>query len=162
MPKRPPELRALPNKVVFTGLMAGAAAFYGGWEWALLSVLVLIAVWRADLPLVAMLATMGVSYFWLGAFHWTGDRRLFFPYAMQFAVQMPELMRGRVRHPIVVGGGGTIAVFLLIRVIQSASASVLVVELVIAASILALAAMVRTRVLAGVIASTLAFAALAI
>jgi hypothetical protein len=145
-------------------------ALYGGWEWALLSFVVLVTLWPAQFSVVPMLATMGVSFFWLALFHSTGDRRLFFPYAMQFAVQMPYLLQGRVPKPAIAGGGGVIAVFMLIRIAQSATVGVLIVELFVATAILALVLKLcgpkcreaRTRVIAGILGSALAFAGLAI
>ena len=68
---------------ILTGLIAlVVAAFYGGWEWVLLSFVALVS----------------------------------FPYAMQLAVQMPDVMKGRVSKPALVGGGGIMTVFMLIRI----------------------------------------------
>jgi len=124
---------------ILTGLIAlVVAAFYGGWEWVLLSFVALVALWHAEFAVVPILTTIGVSYFCLALFHWTSDRRIFFPYTMQLAVQMPDVMKGRVSKPALVGGGGIIAVFMLIRITQSATADVLIVELFIAITILTL------------------------
>lgn len=154
-----------------TGLIAlMVAAFYGGWEWVLLSFVVLVTLWHSECGVIPILATLGVGYFWLALFHWSGDRRIFFLYAMHLAVQMPYLLQGRVWHPAIVGGGGIIAVFMLIRITQSPTAGVLIVELITAATILALVLSVcspsargsGTRVIAGVLGSALAFVGLAI
>ena len=152
-----------------TGLtILAVTALYGGWEWALLSFAVLMALWPAQFRALSMLVTLGVSLVWLALFHSTGDRRLFFPFATQLAIQMRYLMEGRISRPTI-GGVGVIVGFLLIRVVQSATFRVLVVELFVAAAILALVSMLcsskdqnaKTRLLAGILGSALAFAGLA-
>ena len=158
-----------------TGVIAlAAAALYGGWEWALVCLIVLVALWRFESGVLPVLATVGVSFFWLALFHWTGDRRLFFPYSMQFAVQMACLLRGRMAKPAIVGGGSIVLVFTVIRISQSATAAVLIVELAVAGTALALAFALAlhaygrgsreasVRVIAGALGSGLAFAGLAI
>jgi uncharacterized membrane protein HdeD (DUF308 family) len=83
---------------------------------------------------------------------------------------MPDVMKGRVSKPALVGGGGIIAVFMLIRITQSATADVLIVELFIAITILTLVSKIcpksvrglGTRVIIGVLGSALAFVGLAI
>jgi hypothetical protein len=154
-----------------TGVIAlAAAALYGGWEWALVCLIVLVALWRFESGVLPVLATVGVSFFWLALFHWTGDRRLFFPYSMQFAVQMACLLRGRMAKPAIVGGGSIVLVFTVIRISQSATAAVLIVELAVAGAALALALQAcgrgsreaSVRVIAGALGSVLAFAGLAI
>lgn len=158
------------NMAVLTGCIAVAASLlFGGWEWATLCSIVLVTLWRVEFGVVPVLAVVALSFVWLALYSWTGDRRLFFPYAMQFAVQMGYLLRGRVNSPAIVGGGGVVAVFTAIRIAQSATAGVLIVELVVAAVILALT--LRTygrnsrsasiRVVAGAIGSVLAFGGLA-
>ena len=146
-------------------IVLALAALYGGWEWVLITAIVLIALLPAQFHVVSILATVGASFFWLALFHWTGDRRLFFPYVMQLAVQMPYLLQGRSSMPAIVGGGGLIAGFMLIRVTQSATAGVLKVELFVATAILTLLTLLpgnivqgpRMQVLAGVLGSILAF-----
>lgn len=164
-------LRDNTAMAILASLIALAVTvLYGGWEWALLILVVLVTLWPAQFSVVPMLTTMGVSFFWFALFRATGDRRLFFPYAMQFAVQMPYLLQGRVSRPAIVGGGGVVAVFALIRLAQSATVGVLVVELFVAAAIVALVSNlygpnrwgVKTRVISGIIGSVLAFAGLAL
>ena len=159
------------NMASLTCLIAlSITALYGGWEWALICFVALVTLWSGRFSLVLMLATMGVSFFWLALFHSTGDRQLFFPYAMQFAVQMPYLLHGWGSKAAIAGGGGVIAVFILIRIAQAAPVGVLIVELFVATAILALVVKVcgpkgrglRTRVIAGILGSALAFAGLAI
>lgn len=145
------------------GLAAvGVAAYWGGWEWAALCVLMLAVVWRADgehrVP-----AAAGGSLIWLALFCWSGDRRLFFPYAMQFAAQAAYLTRGRVAPGAIIGA------FLLIRVWQAATIGVLAFEFVTAVVIAAFVERIYAlsgegkwvRATAAAIGSTLAFASLA-
>jgi hypothetical protein len=147
----------------------GAAAFYGGWEWALMGAVVLAILWRVDFALGSVVTALAVSLAWLAVFHWTGDRRMFFPYSMQFALQMPYVLRGKIARPAIVGGGGLILFFLLIRVVQDATMQVLLVETVVALAILGIVVRLcgpsqamPVRLLAGALASALAFAGLAI
>lgn len=145
------------------GLAAvGVAAYWGGWEWAALCALMLAVVWLADgehrVP-----AAVGGSLIWLALFCWSGDRRLFFPYAMQFAAQAAYLTRGRFAP------GGIIGAFLLIRVWQAATIGVLAFEFVTAVVIAAFVERIYAlsgegkwvRATAAAIGSALAFASLA-
>ncbi len=143
------------------GLLAIAvAAYFGGWEWALLTLVASACSFRQSI-----VSALSVSFLWLALFCWSGDRRLYFPFAMQFAVQIPFLIDGRVARPWILGGGGTVVLFLLIRIAQSATIKVLVVEAIVATVILVFLHILRgylgegtkTRVMAGAIASVLAF-----
>lgn len=152
-------------------LVSIAIAFaLGGWEWALLGGVVHASLWRVDRRVASVQLTAATSFVWLGLFHWNGDRRLFFPYAMQIAVQMAYLMQGRVPYPQIIGGGGIVALFLVIRLRQSATAGVLILEMFVALAILPLVLRICGsaargpwhRALAGVLGSALAFAGLAV
>lgn len=146
------------------------ASYFGSWEWALIGFVVLITMWWTNVSVFVITTTLVVSFIWLAVFHWTGDRRMFFPFSMQFAVQMPYLLEGRVARPAIMGGGGMVLIFLLVRVIQSATASVLLVEVVVALAILGLVAGVGgsgpaglgKRLAVGAIGSALALAGLAL
>lgn len=101
-----------------------AAAVAGGWEWAVPCVG--LAVWMPR-PLAwrAAVAAIAPGLCWLAAYGATGDRRLYFCYFLQYAVHL-ACVRG-------VGAGvAGAALFLAIRVLQGASASVLAVEAVVA------------------------------
>ncbi len=75
---------------------------------------------KLDLPTLLIPALC-----WLLLFHFTGDRRLFFPYAIMFAATLA--LRTTWAHAI-----GLVALFLMIRVLQDAAMNVLLVELVVA------------------------------
>lgn len=107
---------------------------------------------------------------WLAAFWATGNRELFFPYAMYLAghTSLTVSHRGPVAAPI--AGSLVVAVFLAIRVLQGATSRVLAVEAVAAGVILAATCLAMARckrsfggdglILAG--ASAAAFLALAL
>ena len=145
--------------------VAGAV---GGWEWAIICLIVLALLPILEAGILPVFATAGVGLFWLALFCWMGDRRLFFPYSMQYAVQLMCLLRGRVQWPSLTGAGVVVGVFTLIRIAQSASVQVLAVELVIAALVLWCALTVYDtgtrgpvmRVIAAALGSVLAFAGL--
>lgn len=157
---------------LIAGIALAATAGFGGWEWAVLCSIVVLTLWLTGFGAISVVASLGLSLCWLALYVGTGDRRLFFPYAMQLAVQMGCLLRGRVNHPSMVGGGGILALFLAIRVAQSATAGVLFVEFLVASVSLAIAlglyapasrtATAQTRITAGAIGSLLAFAGLAL
>jgi hypothetical protein len=133
-------LRRLSPAIALSGLaVLATAGAIGGWEWTIICLIVLLALPPRESGVLEVLATTGVGLFWLALFHWTGDRRMFFPYSMQFAVQLACLLRGRVQWAAWKGGGVVIGVFTLIRIAQSASVQVLVVEIIVAAGVLWLA-----------------------
>ncbi len=72
-----------------------------------------------------------LALFWLLAFWWIGDRRLFFPYTMLLAVF------AGLSRPGIGSAAAMVVAFLGIRVWQSASREVLLFEAVVAIAILA-------------------------
>ena len=148
---------------VLTGLAVSVcAALLGGWEWALVCAVVLVAVGR-ERTVPAVLYSAAAGLFWIFVFRWTDDRRMFFPYTMHYAVQMTCLTRSRMAGASVVLG------FMLIRILQGATAEVLAVELVVSAAVLEISLFIhgpkmrgpRWRARASAIGSALAFAGLA-
>ena len=75
---------------------------------------------KLDLPTLLIPALC-----WLLLFHFTGDRRLFFPYTILFAAHLA--LRTTWAHAI-----GVVVLFLMIRVLQDAAMNVLLVELIVA------------------------------
>jgi hypothetical protein len=131
-----------------------STAFLGGWEWTAVSLLALLVVWQTDFRATSVLAAVAPGFCWLALYCWTGDRRLFFPYAMQYAAQ----------------SGSVVLLFVLIRLLQSASAGVLLVEILVASGILALTSGMQRkgrsglveRMLGAALGSVLAFAGLSL
>lgn len=121
----------LPAHLAGLALFA-VAAVYGGWPWAVMAV-VWVAALRGDGEDSWMLLQVGASgLFWLALFHWTGDRRLFFPFSMQVAATLAVQW-----HPA--AGGVVVAGFAAIRLWQGASTHVLEVEMVVAVVVLGVA-----------------------
>jgi hypothetical protein len=141
-----------------------AAMKLGGWEWALIGAIGLVLALGTDMGWKPAAAMGVVGLVWLVLFQITGDSRLFFPYSMQYAVQVACLLKGRVEWPALSGGGGVVAVFALIRFSQQATLPVLAVELVVAAFVLGAASAaygrLKSRVGAAALGSVLAFAGL--
>jgi hypothetical protein len=107
--------------------VATLCLFVGGWPWALISILAFVCIAKFDAEAILLAAC--VSLLWLVVFHATGDRRLFFPFSIQFALQAG--FTRRLRCAIVV------LPFMLIRVAQGATVKVLAVELAVAAIVAA-------------------------
>jgi hypothetical protein len=72
-------------------------------------------------------------------FRVSGDRELFFPFAMYLASHVALGFSQRNIWLASLGGGGIVAAFMTIRVLQNATFRVLAVELVVAVAILAVA-----------------------
>ena len=101
----------------------------------------------------------------LAAFAWTGDRRLFFPFTIQFAMQLACFELDRSMARAVLGAVWIVAVFSAVRLAQSASLIVLFVELMVAAVAIAAPLLLYRegwckRGVAAAIASLLAYAGL--
>jgi hypothetical protein len=83
------------------------------------------------------------SLVWLAATMATGNRELFFPFTMHLAACAALVAARQSPRAGWLGGGAVIAAFMVIRVLQQATARVLAVELVVATGILAFALMAR-------------------
>jgi hypothetical protein len=82
---------------------------------------------------------------WLAAFWGTGNRELFFPFAMYLAAHAALTVSGRGLGPASAAGGLVVAAFLVIRILQAATPNVLAVEAIAAAVILAATCLVLVR-----------------
>lgn len=164
--------RAAPPAVAgFLGVelaCLAAAHAWGGPPWTLLTMIAFLAQIAVDFR-VAPLAMLAPGLAWLALHHVTGDRELFFPFAMTVAIHVALLASARGTARALLGGGGVVAVFLAIRGLQAASPRVLAVEAGIAVAILVAAvaahAAARTRPAAAAIvalSSLAAYAALAL
>ena len=150
-----------------TALWLALCAILGGWEWCAVSLAALALLWRRKPASTGLLVSGALSLLWLLAFRLTGDRRLFFPYAMQVAVQIPVLLAHKMARPSLLGGGAILIVFLVIRIWQAASVEVLAVESIAGAAILFMTNLtglkspnIAHHLGAGALGSVLAFAAL--
>ena len=144
------------------------------WEWAVPPLLVLPAlgrseVWHHKPHARSLLWAIAPSLLWLGLFLGTGDRRLYFCYTMQYAVQLACMFRVRGAGAAIAGGSAVIAAFTAVRIWQEATLSVLIVECLVAAAVLGLGlygygaqtGSPARRGVVGLAASLLAFAGLA-
>jgi len=129
---RPPAAAFIAAEVAFLA----AAHLLGGPPWVALGVLAFAGQVVADFrlgPLLGLLPAAG----WMVAHQLTGNRELFFPYAMALAAHLAGQFAGRGRLAAALAGGLVAAAFLGIRILQAATAKVLAVELAVAAAILA-------------------------
>lgn len=142
----------------------------GGPSWTLLGMIAVVAIAIADLRLAAILR-LAPALVWLGLFRFTGNRELFFPYAMFLASHLALMLATAWNRTIGLAGGGLIvAAFMTIRGVERATGNVLAVELAVAVGILMLVfatrSMTRTSptgdTLISVAASLLAYASLAL
>jgi len=121
-----------------------AAQIFGGPPWTLVGGVAFVLLAFAGSSVESLLLAAS-SLAWLAASIATGDRELFFPYAMQLAaVALCGLAK---RGPAwgLAGGGMVAAAFLAVRVAQQAAPRVLAVEGAVAAAILAGAAVACAR-----------------
>jgi hypothetical protein len=111
---------------VLLGVVFVAVAFVlGRWEWALIGTIGVVLALGTEMGWKPILAMGAVGLVWLVLFRITGDRRLFFPYSMQYAVQVACLLKRRVEWPTLCGGGAVVGIFILIRIWQEATIPVL-------------------------------------
>ncbi len=131
--------------LLFALAALAAAAGVGGWYWALICA-------------VSFLLGSAPGLIWLAAFAVTGDRRLFFPFTLHYAV----LFGCWWNRGFAAGGAIILTLFAIVRIEQQASFRVLAVELAVAAvAILAAQQIVnRSLLLAACVASLIAFVGL--
>jgi predicted GNAT family N-acyltransferase len=115
--------------------LAGAH-FLGGPPWVALGVLAMVGQVMADFRLQPLLGLLPAAC-WMVTHTASGNRQLFFPYAMALAAHLAGQFIGRGRSRAAAAGGLMVVAFLAIRVGQAATATVLAVEAAVAAVILA-------------------------
>lgn len=123
-------------------LFLAAAHWLGGPPWMALGA-VAVVVQAFVRPQASRLLLVMPAIVWLGLFHVTDNRELFFPYAMALTafVSLPLAAHGGW-----LGGGLMVGSFLVIRVMQQASGRVLAVEMAVAAVILVLTLAAAPRI----------------
>ena len=110
----------------------------GGRPWAFICMLALITQCFND-PRIASLALIAPSLCWAAAFHWTGNRELFFPFSIYLAAYVAVVLSRRKAWLGLFGGTIVTAAFVVVRIQQFASVPVLAVEIAAALGILVLA-----------------------
>lgn len=125
-------------------LFLAAAQVWGGPPWTLVGVVafVLLAFSR---PQVGVLAAVAPSLIWLGLAGLTGNRELFFPFAMHLAAVVVCRLADHGTAWAALGGSGVVAAFLAIRAAQRATPRVLAVECAVAGAILVAVTIARVR-----------------
>jgi predicted GNAT family N-acyltransferase len=113
-----------------------AAHVLGGPPWVVLGVLACAGQVAADFRLGPLVGFVPAG-FWMAAHQLSGNRELFFPYALTLAAHLAGQFISRGRVAAAVAGGLVVAAFLAIRVGQAATAKVLAVEAAVAVAILA-------------------------
>jgi hypothetical protein len=118
-------------------LFLAAAHWLGGPPWTALGAVAVVvqAVVRPDASRLLLLVPAVV---WLGLFRVTGNRELFFPYAMALTAFVILPLAARAAWQGRLAGGLLVGAFLAIRIAQQAGGRVLAVELAVAAVILGL------------------------
>ena len=125
-------------------LFLAVAQAVGGPPWTLVGGVAFVLLAFTG-PSVEPIVLTVPSLAWLGASVATGNRELFFPYAMHLAAVALCRLAGRGIGRGLAGGGLVAAAFLAIRVGQHATPRVLSVESAVAAAILAGAAVACAR-----------------
>ena len=118
-------------------LFLAVTHLFGGPPWTVIGAIAVVLLALGGIRFES-LALMVPSLAWLGLSHATGNRELFFPYTMYLAscVALRDSQRATWLGPL--GGAAIVAAFMVIRILQQATARVLAVEFVVAAAILAL------------------------
>jgi hypothetical protein len=119
-----------------------AAHCGGGPPWTVLAAFAILATTRGGIRLGSLAAFLP-SLGWLAAARLTENRELFFPFAVYLAVAAMQAHTGR--RASLAAGGGIMGGFLVIRLLQGASAVVLGVEAAVTMALL-IAADVGLRV----------------
>ena len=121
--------------VVLEMLFLAAAHWLGGPPWTALGA-VAIVVQAVVRPRVSRLLLLVPAVVWLALFHVTGNRELFFPYAIALTAFIILPIATRTAWQGWLAGGLMVGAFLAIRLAQQASGQVLAVELAVAAVVL--------------------------
>lgn len=117
---------------------------FGGPPWTVIGAIAIVMQTTGGVRL-ASLGGMAPSLAWLGLYHATGNRELFFPYSMYLAGYAALPAAGAAGRLGPIGGGLIVAAFLVIRILQQATPRVLAVECAVAIAILALVLAARPR-----------------
>jgi hypothetical protein len=127
--------RSWTTFIVGEMVFLGIAQAIGGPPWTIVAMLAFVSLSWAG-PRASTLALAAPALLWLAAFRATGDRELFFPYAMHLAAVVACRAGDRGTGWALAGGGAIAAAFLGVRVWQEATARVLAVEVAVAAVVL--------------------------
>jgi len=136
-------MRAAPFIAVELAFLALAHAL-GGPAWTALGVIACVCHVGGDLR-PAALAPLLPALAWAAAATLTGNRELYFPFAMQLAATAATVPAASHRLGSLAAGGGIVTAFLAIRWLQAATPRVLAVEAAAAVVVLVAAVAARQR-----------------
>jgi hypothetical protein len=124
---------SLPIADLLVVASALLASQFGGRPWAAIALCGLLPLRLLAPSIPTLVASLLLSSFWLAAHQYTGDIRLYFPFTLHFATQLGALLPFSPLRSAIYGSGGIVLPFSVIRLLQSASLIVLLVELLVAA-----------------------------
>lgn len=127
------KLPALPIADLLVVSSALLSSQFGGRPWAAIALCGLLPLRLLAPSNATLLSSLVLSSFWLAALQYTGDIRLYFPFTLHFATQLGILLPFSPTRSALYGSGGIVLLFSVIRLLQSASLIVLLVELLVAA-----------------------------
>jgi len=130
--------------IAFELAFLALAHLLGGPAWTVLGVMACVAQAIGGLR-PAALATLVPALAWAVAAQTTGNRELYFPFAMYLAAVTAALPLATQRLGSLAAGGAVVATFLAIRWLQAATPRVLTVEAVAAVVVLVAAVAARER-----------------
>lgn len=169
---RPPPWRGAAGFMVAEVVFLLAVHLLGGVAWVGLGLLAVLGQILTNFRVTAI-AGLLPAVAWALAHGLTGNRELFFPYAMALAAEATGRCAGRFpgrpRLAAALGGSLVVVAFLGVRLVQGAGGQVLAVEAAVAVVILAIAAAVSPlagtawmRIATAAVASLAAYAGLAL
>ena len=120
------------------------AHLLGGPPWTVLGVIACVAQATGG-PRPAALAVLVPVLAWAVAAKTTGNRELYFPFAMHLAAVTAAIPQATHQLGSLAAGGAVVVTFLVIRWLQAATPRVLAVEAVAAAVVLVAAVAARHR-----------------
>ena len=134
-----------PTPVLFiSAALLTAAGILGGLPAGLLCAIALAAQCSSNCPAGGW-GLIGGSLSWLVLAQVTHNRELFFPYTMLLAAVACVHLCGRRLLIGSLAGGTVLAAFFILRILQKATAKVLLVEFIVAVAILAAVIVVSSK-----------------
>lgn len=139
-PTTPPRPEPAGSTVSRTGFIVGEAALillaqaFGGPPWTIVAMVALVGL-SVTAPAPASLALAAPSLAWLGLSHATGNRELFFPFAMHLAAAVICRAGSWRAAAGSLAGLAVVVAFFGVRIWQQATPRVLAVEAAVATAI---------------------------
>lgn len=156
--------------LITAGILLVLALCIGDRYWATICLVALVFQVLIEPQATTTIAGIAPCFLWLVVFRVNGNRELFFPFSAYLAAYTSLLLANRILLLGVFGGGTVLGAFAGIRAMQSATKDILGVELTVAGAIMTLVLAAYSssprnsaaRIVISILASLLAYAALAI